>query len=101
MEPADQRPPRLGQGNGLLALAIVTAAAILSFGGSDDAPRYQIAASGEAIVRLDTDSGALIACDLQGCTPIQPPDRAIPLNPFTNVVRKVESRVEAEQKASR
>jgi len=32
---------------------------------------------------MDTDSGALIACDSQRCTEVQPPDRAKTLGPLT------------------
>ena len=65
-------------GNAVLALAIVVAAAILSFNRSDDEePRYQLVASGDSVVRMDTDSGAMIACNRAGCTEVQPPARAV------------------------
>jgi hypothetical protein len=43
---------------------------------SNSAPRYQLAGSGGSVVRMDTDSGELIACDKQGCVEVQEPDRA-------------------------
>jgi hypothetical protein len=67
-----------GEG-GAIALAIVAAAAIVTFG-SSDGPRYQLAAIGDLIVRMDNGSGAMIACDRQRCRQIQPPDRAATAN---------------------
>ena len=69
-------PPRVSS-SALIALAIVAGAAIIAWGSGDNAPRYQLVASGDAVVRMDTDSGAMIACNLQRCAAIQPPDRAL------------------------
>ena len=77
--PLDSRPT----GNTLLAGAIVAAAFIVSWGGSGDQPRYQLAASDAAVYRMDTDSGELIACVPAGCTRVEPPDRAKSFGPFS------------------
>jgi hypothetical protein len=71
-EPAN---PRIS-GNASIALAIVAAALILAWSGGDDEPRYQLAASGTAVYRMDTDSGELIACTPGGCARVEAPDRS-------------------------
>ena len=76
MEPPEPRYPRSVSGAGLIAGAIVAAALILSWGKSNSGPRYQLAGSQSAVMRLDTDSGELIACDKQGCSRVEEPDRA-------------------------
>ena len=76
MEPPQETPKRLMREGALIAGAIVAASLILSWGLSGSQPRYQLAASGNAIVRMDTDSGELIACTTAGCSRVQPPDRA-------------------------
>lgn len=83
--------------NALLAAAIICGALILSWGSSSPVPHYQLVASGNAIVRLDTDSGALVACDLQACHPIQAAAPKQTLNPITNVFNNVRSNVEQRQ----
>ena len=75
--PADDR------GSAVIAVAIVGAALILSWGMSSSEPRYQLASSGEAVVRMDTDSGEMIACTAQRCNRVQPPDRAKTFGPLT------------------
>jgi hypothetical protein len=76
MEPSQETPtPRVREG-ALIAAAIVAASLIISWGMSKSEPRYQLAASGNAVVRMDTDSDELIACSAAGCTRVQPPDRA-------------------------
>ena len=81
---APETPPnQTDRGSALIAAAIVAAAAILSWGTSDSAPKYQLASSGSAVVRMDTDSGAMIACDIQRCVQIKQPDRAKTLGPLT------------------
>jgi hypothetical protein len=67
--------PRIS-GNGMIALAIVAGAFILAWGGGDDEPRYQLAASGTAVYRMDTDSGEMIACTTSGCARVEAPDRS-------------------------
>jgi hypothetical protein len=67
----------------LIAGSIVAAALILSWGLSSDEPRYELAASGDTIVRMDTDSGELIACNNQGCRRIVAPARAKTFGPLT------------------
>lgn len=69
-------------GSGMIALAIVAAAAILAWSGGDDEPRYELAASESAIYRMDTDSGEIIACTERGCARVQQPDRAGTLGPI-------------------
>ena len=68
-------------GGGLIAGALVISAAIISWG-QQGPPRYQLAASDSAIVRLDTDSGELIACNLQECRRVEQPDRAKTFGPL-------------------
>src|SRR6478672_7385278 len=63
------------RGRALIAAAIV-AASLVIYWGMPEAPHYQLAASGSAVVRMDTDSGEMIACDMQRCTRIMEPDRA-------------------------
>lgn len=89
---SDGRPDR---GPGIIAAAIVAAALILSWDGSNSEPRYQLAASGDAVIRMDTDSGEMIACNSQRCSRVQPPARARSFGPLT-----VEIGDDAENKAS-
>ena len=77
----EQPPVNRFAGSGPIALAIVAAALILAWSG-DDEPRYQLAASGTAVYRMNTDSGELIACTERGCARFQQPDRAGTLCPF-------------------
>jgi hypothetical protein len=69
-------------GNVPIAVAIVAAAFIVSWGDSGDQPRYQLAASDAAVYRMDTDSGELIACVPTGCTRVEAPDRAKRFGPL-------------------
>ena len=86
---------RKARGPAIIAAAIVGAALILSWGMSKDEPRYQIASSGDGVVRMDSDSGEMIACDAQRCRRIEPPDRAKTFGPLT-----IEVRDDAEKKAA-
>lgn len=74
----DPRQPGgpIERGRALIAAAIVVASLIVYWGMPGSGPRYQIAGSGSAVVRLDTDSGEMIACDARQCTRIEEPDRA-------------------------
>jgi hypothetical protein len=74
---------RLPQGNGVIAAGIVIAALILAWGSPSKEPRFQIAGSGNGVVRLDTDSGEMLACDMQGCRRIELPMRARTWGPVT------------------
>jgi len=78
--PNDERRDR---GPGIIGAAIVAAALILSWGNSRNEPRYQIASSGDGVVRMDTDSGEMIACNAQRCSRIERPDRAKTFGPLT------------------
>ena len=89
--PNDEQRDR---GPGIIAAAIVGAALILSWGMSRSETRYQLASAGGAVVRMDTDSGELIACNAQRCNRIEPPDRAKTFGPLT-----VEIGDDAEKKA--
>jgi hypothetical protein len=82
---AERDTGRFPQGSGAIAAAIVVAALILAWG-SPKEPRFQIAGSGNGFVRLDTDSGELIACDLQQCRRIEEPLRAKTWGPFKGMV---------------
>ena len=88
---SDDRPDR---GSAIIAAAIVGAAFILSWGMSSTEPRYQLDSSGDSVVRMDTDSGELIACNTQGCRSVRPPARSATLGPLT-----VEIGDDAEKKA--
>ena len=90
MSEEDQR----NKSNMIIAAAIIGAALILSWGSSRDEPRYQIASSGDGVVRMDTDSGEMIACNAQRCARVQPPDRAKTFGPLT-----IEVGDDAEKKA--
>jgi|SRR6185503_12542406 len=76
-------PASADRGRMLIAAAIFGGALVLSWGMSSGASRYQLAASGDTIVRMDTDSGELIACNQQRCVRVQPPDRAKTFGPLT------------------
>ena len=71
------------RGSTIIAAAILGAALIMSWGMSKSEPRYQLASSGAAVVRMDTDSGKMIACTAQRCSRVQPPDRAKTFGPLT------------------
>src|SRR4030095_2644049 len=71
------------RGSAIIAASILGAAMILSWGVSKSEPRYQLASSEGAVVRMDTDSGELIACNAQRCVRVQPPDRARTFGPLT------------------
>ena len=88
MESSHEPPqPRMREG-ALIAAAIVAGSLILSWGMSKSEPRYQLASAGGSVVRMDTDSGELIACNTAGCSRVQEPDRA---KTFGIVGIKVES----------
>jgi len=97
---ADSNNGRPVQGIGLIAGAIVVAALILSWGSPSSTPRFQLAGSAGGVVRLDTDSGAMLACDMQQCRQIEEPLRARTWGPlgtvFDNTRKNVERR-EQEQ----
>lgn len=96
---ADRGNATFAQGNGVIAAAIVIAALILSWSSSGSQPRYQIAGSGNMVVRLDTDSGELLGCDPQGCRRIEEPDRAKTWGPFRVVVGNVQKKIEQQEGA--
>jgi hypothetical protein len=74
---------RRARGPAIIAAAIVGAAFILSWGMSGSEPRYQLASSGDGVVRMDSDSGEMIACNAQRCSRIEPPSRAKTFGPLT------------------
>jgi hypothetical protein len=84
-------------GNGVIAVAIVVAALILSWGSSNSTPHYQLAGSAGGVVRLDTDSGAMLACDMQQCRQIEQPLRAKTWGPLSVVFDNTRRNVEREQ----
>jgi hypothetical protein len=75
--------PPADRGSALIAAAILGAGLVISWGMSSSEPRYQLAASGDMVVRMDTDSGELIACNQQRCARVEPPDRAKTFGPLT------------------
>ena len=94
-QPDDRRPQ---QGPALIAAAIVLAAFIISWGTSRSEPRFQIAGSGTGFVRLDTDSGSMLACDMQRCRQIEAPLRAKTFGPLTVAFDDPEPNEAAQQK---
>ena len=76
-------PAPADRGRMLIAAAIFGGALVLSWGMSSGASRYQLAASGDTVIRMDTDSGELIACNQQRCVRVQPPARAKTFGPLT------------------
>ena len=94
----DREFARSDRATNILAAAIVGAALIISWGMSSSEPRYQLAGSGDTVVRMETDSGALIACNTSGCTEVQAPDRAKTLGFLTvEVDRSKERKVLTEK----
>jgi hypothetical protein len=83
MDRPEPEPDRSNRGSLIIAAAMVAAAMIISWGMSGSSPRYQVASSGDAVVRMDTDSGELIACTASGCAQVEPPDRARTFGPLT------------------
>lgn len=73
------RPER---GPTIIAAAIVVSALVLGWSLKDDGPRYQLAGSGTSVVRMNSDSGEMIACDKASCNRIQLPDRARTFGPL-------------------
>jgi len=67
----------------LIAGSILGAALILSWGMPRSTPKYQLAASGDMIVRMNTESGAMIACNPQRCARVEPPGHADHFGPMT------------------
>jgi len=67
----------------LIAGSIVVAALVLSWGMPRSTPKYQIAASGDMIVRLNTESGILIVCNQQRCTRVEPTRQSKSFGPLT------------------
>ena len=84
--PDPEQESRTSRGSALIAAALVASALIVSFGMSSAAPRYQLVASGGGVVRMDNDSGEMIACNLRGCARVQPPDRARTLRSIRSLV---------------
>lgn len=82
MEQGNNQGGRPERGATIIAAAIVLSALALGWGLRDDGPRYQLAGSGSAVVRMDSDSGEMIACDKAGCSRIQLPDRARTFGPL-------------------
>lgn len=78
--PTDDQRER---GTAIIAAAIVGAALILSWGMSRSDQRYQLASSGDAVIRMNTDSGEMIACNAQKCSRVEPPIRAKTFGPLT------------------
>lgn len=76
-------PPSADRGSVLIAASVIGAALILSWGMSSSEPRYQLAASGDTVVRMDNDSGELLACNRQRCARVEPPARAKTFGPLT------------------
>ena len=67
----------------LIAASILGAALILSWGMPRSTPKYQLAASGDRIVRLNTESGVLMVCDPQRCTRVEPGRHSESFGPIT------------------
>ena len=81
MDRSEGPTPRVREG-ALIATSIVAAAVIVSWGMSNATPRYELAGAGNSVVRMNNDSGELIACTDRGCRRIEPPDRAKTFGPI-------------------
>ena len=79
--PEQTREPKVRDAT-LISAAIVAASLIISWGSSDSTPRYQLASAGDAVVRLDNDSGEMLACDATRCARVRQPDRSASLGIF-------------------
>lgn len=80
------------RGSMLIAIAIFGGALVLSWGMGRGEPRYQLAGTGDTIVRMDNDSGEMIACNQQRCAVVEMPVSRQTLGPVT-----IERRSEAEK----
>ena len=67
----------------LIAGSILGAALILSWGMPRSTPKYQLAASGDMIVRLNSESGNLMVCNQQRCTRVEPSRHSESFGPIT------------------
>ena len=67
----------------MIAGSILGAALILSWGMPRSTPRYQLAASGDMVVRLNSESGNLIVCNPQRCTRVEPSRHSESFGPVT------------------
>ena len=68
----------------LIAGSILGAALILSWGMPRSTPKYQLAASGDMVVRLNTESGVMFVCNSQQrCTRVEPQRQAKSFGPLT------------------
>ena len=67
----------------LIAGSVIAAALILSWGMPRSTPKYQLAASGDMIVRLNTESGILMVCNQQRCTRVEPGNHSESFGPIT------------------
>jgi hypothetical protein len=67
----------------LIAGSILGAALILSWGMPRSTPKYQLAASGDMVVRLNTESGVMFVCNSQRCTRVEPTRQAKSWGPLT------------------
>jgi hypothetical protein len=85
-------PPAVDRGSALIAAALVGAALIVSWGVSGSEQRYQIAGSGDAIVRLDTDSGEMLACNRQTCVKLEAATREKRFGPVGVVINDTPSK---------
>ena len=81
MDGSEGSTPRVREG-ALIAASIVAAAVIVSWGMSNATPRYELAGAGNLVVRMNNDSGELIACTERGCRRIEPPDGAKTFGPI-------------------
>jgi hypothetical protein len=98
---ADRENSRLPQGNGVIAAGMVVAAMILAWGSPNNEPRFQLASSGNGVVRLDTDSGELLVCNLQGCHRVEAPLRAKTWGPISLSIGNARNEIEARERQQR
>jgi hypothetical protein len=92
MDGSPNPPDRGERGPMAIAAAILGASLIISWGMGNGGPRYQIAGSADSVVRLDTDSGEMLACNAQQCVRVEGPTREKVLGPLKVVVDKTERR---------
>jgi hypothetical protein len=77
MEPADEPEPSLGEiidrASRRLTFALIVAGAVIAIGdvsSRPSMPRYQAFALGDQVIRLNTRSGSIVACDGLKCVTV-------------------------------
>lgn len=88
----DSQGEAMRRAGAMIAAAIVAGSLVLSWGMSREEQRYQAAAVGDSLVRLDTQSGEMLACNQQGCVRVEAAVREQRIGPIGVVVDRTESK---------